>query len=90
MRHVSLVWLFLMFAGCGSITLADDAPDAGMTTAGPPQQGGGAHAPKGASAPASSTPGACEKMCPSGNGDGTDKHGGQTCDKPPCPAGDSS
>jgi hypothetical protein len=88
MRHVSLVWLLLMFAGCGSITLADEGPDAGMTTAAPPKQGGGA-APKGA--PASTPAGAagCDKMCQSGNGDGADKQGDRPCDKTPCLSGDS-
>ena len=87
MRHVSLVWLFLMCAGCGSITLADEAPDAGTTTSAPPKQGGGAEAPKGTAAPAD--PAGCDKMCQSGNGDGADKHGDHACDKTPCPPGNS-
>jgi len=90
MRRASLVWLVLTLAGCGSITLADDAPDAGPATAAPPQQGGGAPAaaPPKASPPAG--PQGCDKMCQSGNGDGADKHGDHACDKTPCPSGDSS
>ena len=89
MRRVSLVWLFLTLAGCGSITLADDAPDASTTPAAPPPQSGGARAAAPAKASTPTGPAGCDKMCQSGNGDGADKHGQQGCDKTPCPSGDS-
>jgi hypothetical protein len=96
-KLVSLVSPLVAFVGCGSITLATDAADAGATAAGPPQHGAhGARDAAAASAPASAAspasppadPGDCGKMCPSGNGSGpeTDKHNsGHPCDKSPCP-----